>query len=225
MLRILLLGLAMQVPSYPSQYLTPGDPRIQRLVFDANQVYPLAVGRGYALVIDLGPDQVVESIVVGNRVGWDVSASKRGDSVVVKPLEGAATTDMVVITESRRYVFLIQAVEQATAFVVSFTPQAAAPVFLSASPPRTDVPSDFRMRGDKSLFPIAMRATDLRTTITWGRDTELPAIFAIDNGRESIVNGRMVGGDYVIEGAAMRYVFRLGKAQASATRRRIQAKQ
>jgi len=47
----------------------------------------------------------------------------------------------------------------------------------------------------------------------------LPAVFALEEGgKEAIVNGRMVGGDYVIEGTSPKYVLRLGDARAIASR-------
>ena len=61
-----------------------------------------------------------------------------------------------------------------------------------------------------------------RTIVTWSVGTVLPAIYAVtQGGLEAIVNGRRVGGDYVVEGIAPRYVFRLGNDQAIATRRLI----
>ena len=77
----------------------------------------------------------------------------------------------------------------------------------------------YKFRGDKALFPLAMSDDGRRTVITWGEQNALPAIFAMNDGRhERLVNGRMVGNDYVIEGAAIRYKFRYGKAEATAFR-------
>lgn len=210
---------AGQAVPFAPPYYRPSDPRIQQVVYDPNQVVPLQVGRGYAAVIDLGRDQVVESVVVGNGAGWEVTASKRGDHIVVKPLEGAAVTDMIVITADRRYVFLIQPGEGTTSFVLSFAPPGPVPLALSPAPQRAGE-GLFTFRGAKALFPLAMRTDGQRTYVTWSKASAIPAVFAVEDGHEAIVNGRMAAGDYVIEGAASRYVFRLGKERATAVRRR-----
>lgn len=196
------------------------DPRIQVVTYNPGQVVTLPVASGYAAVVELGSDERVDSVVVGDSSGWQVTTSKRGDHVVVKPLASATATDMVVITGERRYVFLLQPGGEGggSPFVLRFTYPDAAPVQLTAATPI----ATFRFRGAKALFPVAMYDDGKRTTISWSKDTALPAIFAVDKqGREGLVNGRMVGTDYVIEGTASRYVFRLGKAEAMASRRQV----
>ena len=78
--------------------------------------------------------------------------------------------------------------------------------------------ASYKFRGNKGLFPLAMSDDGRRTVIRWSEQNVLPAIFAVNGRKEQLVNGRMVGNDYVIEGAAPRYKFRYGKAEATATR-------
>lgn len=200
-----------------SELSQPTDPRIQLITYNPGQVVTLPVSPGYAAVVELGPDERVDSVVVGDAASWQVTASKRGDHVVVKPLGGAVATNMVIVTGDRRYVFLLQPgnADGQSPFVLRFIYPDAEPVALQAAPAPV---ATFRFRGDKALFPAAMRDDGRRTTISWGRDTPVPAIFAVEKGREAIVNGRMVDGDYVVERVADRFVFRLGKAKATATR-------
>lgn len=199
----------------------PADPRIQVVTYNPDQVVTLSVTPGYAAVVELGADERVDSVVVGDSAGWQVTASKRGDSVVVKPIAAAPSTDMVVITGDRRYVFLLQSAGdgQAAPFVMRFVyPEVVAAVLAIAPVPV----ASFRFRGAKALFPATMTDDGKRTTISWGRDMPLPAIFAMGkDGREAIINGRMVGGDYVVERVAERFVFRRGEDEATARRRRV----
>lgn len=213
--RLLLAAQALN----PAMPLPPPDPHIRIVAYSSNQVVDLAVGAGYAAVVELSPDERADSVVVGNTAGWQVTATKRGDSVVVKPLAGAATTDMVVVTGTRRYVFLLELGDRSggSLFVVRFTyPDGDAPAV--AAPPL----ATYRFRGAKELWPATMHDDGKRTIVTWSAGTLLPAVFAVTrNGREAIVNGRMVDGDYVIEATAPRFVFRLGNAQAVADRRPV----
>lgn len=212
----LTIGVALVL----AQSFTPpmqNDPRVRLVTYSPGQVVTLAVTPGYAAVVVLGPDERVESIVVGNSTEWQVSASKRGDDVVVKPLAGAAPTDMVIVTSDKHYVFQLETAggEGAAPYVMRFVYSDAAPVRLSVAAPLTH----YKFAGAKELLPITMSDDGVRTTIVWGKDTALPAVFAIaKDGNEAIVNGRMVDGAFVVEQVAPRFVFRLGRAHATAVR-------
>lgn len=208
--------LAMLALAAPQAMFQPSDPRIQTLVYNPGQVVTLTVAQGYATVVELVPEERVDTVVVGNSAGWQVTASRAGDKIVAKPLTGATTTNLVVITDARRYAFLLQPGngDMGTPFIVRFTP-----------PPEPHTSADageqtrtFRLSGDKSLFPEEMSGDAQRTRIRWKPNVPFPAIFA-DDGRmkETLVNGRMVDGVYIIEGAARHYTFRLGKQRAVAT--------
>jgi type IV secretion system protein VirB9 len=191
----------------------PADPRIQLLPYSPDHIVTLGVGAGYAAVIELAPDERVDNVVVGNSGAWQVTANHRGDRVIVKPLAGAAPTNMIVLTDSRRYVFMLDPFGQAS-FVMRFSyPQ---PPEQAAS--RSYV-ATYKFRGNRALFPAAMYDDGRQTIITWSKQSVLPATFAMNDGsHEQLVNGRMVGNDFVIEGAALHYKFRFGDAEAIATR-------
>lgn len=192
----------------------PTDARIQLLAYDPNQIVTLGVSQGYASIVELAADERVENLVVGNSAAWQVTANRRGDRVIVKPLAGASPSNMIVLTASRRYVFVLDPSAQ-TAFVMRFT--YPAPVQAAMAPSAPEV--TYRFRGDKALFPLAMSDDARRTVVRWGEQHSLPAVFAMtDRTHERLVNGRMVGNDYVIEGAAARYIFRYGKSEAIAIR-------
>ena len=198
------------------QQQMPADPRILNLPYDPNQVVTLAVDPGYAAVVELGPGESVQNVVVGNSSAWQVTANGRGDRVVIKPTSGAAITDMVIVTDEHRYVFLLQAAGGAPSiFVVRFTYADAAP-----GPSAKLRAATYKVRGARSLYPVSMHDDGVRTTITWPSDAALPAVYAATGtGTETVVDGRMVGRNFVIEGTAPRYVFRLGSAEAIASRR------
>lgn len=200
-----------------AQAQVPPDPRVRVVAYDPTQVVDLIVDDGFAAMVELGRDEFVENVVVGNSAVWQVTVNGSGNRVVVKPLPGAATTDMILMTAQRRYVFLLHpsAGSGQGQLVLTFTysdmePRAAG---TAAAPAR------YRFGGARSLFPSAMRDDGRRTIITWDEKAALPAVFAVgDKGEETLTNGRMIGRDFVIEGTAMRYVFRLGDDRAVATR-------
>ena len=194
----------------------PPDPRVQTVDYDPAQVVTLAVGSGFAAVVELDREEVVENVVVGNSAVWQVTVNSSGNRVVVKPLAGAVPTDMILMTAERRYVFMLQPTDGGQGhFVLAFAyPQESAAIAALAAA------GTFKYQGARALFPQAMRDDGARTTIAWNEKAALPAVFALaEGGEESIVNGRMVGRNYVIEGTAKSYVFRLGELRAVATRR------
>ena len=193
--------------------LSSSDPRIQLIPYDPNRIVTLGVSPGYASVVELAGDERVENLVVGNSASWQVTANKRGDRVIVKPLPGASQTNMVLLTASRRYVFVLDPFGQ-TSFIMRFSyPQPVQPVAAAAAPETT-----YKVRGAKALYPLAMFDDGRRTVIRWSAGHPLPAIFAVNGREERLVNGRMVGNDMVVEGASPRYKFRYGGAEATAIR-------
>ena len=190
------------------------DPRIETIDYDPGRVINLRAAPGFATVIDLGPDEHIDNVVVGDSSGWQVTANKRGDHVVVKPLGAASTTNMVIVTGERTFVFQLEPSGGGLApFVLRFhypgpPAQAAVPVL-----------AGYRLRGDRALFPVAMYDDGHHTTIAWAKDTPLPAAYALDpTGKERIVNGRFHGANYVIDEVALKIMFRVDKRTAVATR-------
>ena len=215
-----ILALAF-VLAHPGNAATQ-DSRIQQVRYQADDVVTLAVSPGYAAVVELAPEEAILNVVVGNSAAWQVTANSAADRIIVKPLADASTTNMIVVTDVRRYIFLLDANGRGEGtFVLKFSyPDAPAPVPASASSVAT-----YRLSGAKSLFPAAMYDDGQRTTITWHDQSALPAVFAVaDGGEEAIVNGRMVGSDFVVEGTSSRYVFRLGDERAVANRRIVKAR-
>lgn len=209
-LALTLLG-APQEPPPP-----PVDPRIQIVPFQADQVVPLRVGFGFAVLVEFAPRELIDAVVLGNSDGWQVTPNAQGNRLVIKPLPGAAATNMIVVTDRHRYVILLEPADgqSLVPFVLRFTYDEEGQLLSQQQELRS-----YRMSGARSLRPVAMSDDGQRTTITWSQDTSLPAVFAVDeSGKEALVNGRMIGDSYVVEGVASRYVFRAGSERTTARR-------
>jgi type IV secretion system protein VirB9 len=223
MIRALVLAVAILFGA--SAQAADQDSRIQLLAYDPDRVVDLAIGFGYAAVIELAPDEAVQNVVVGNSDVWQVTANSSSDRIIVKPLAGAAVTNMIVITDARRYLFQLQPSggDGQSLYVLRFSyPDKAG----AASDPASAAAAlaRYKLSGTRGLFPTAMHDDGKRTTIRWAEQAAMPAVFAVgEGGKEAIVNGRMIGGDYVIEGIAPKYMFRLGDAEAVASRKKPKA--
>jgi type IV secretion system protein VirB9 len=75
--------------------------------------------------------------------------------------------------------------------------------------PRND---DYWYCGDPSLKPIAAWDDGVRTTLSFGARTELPAVFVLNqDGSESLVNSDVQAGRVMVQRVAHRLIVRRGK--------------
>ncbi len=197
----------------------PGDPHLQTVGYDSEQVVALRIAPGFALTVQLSPDERVETISVGNSTAWQVQPNKRGDVVFIKLAGSGPATNLTILTDVRRYNFTLYPTssdDPLMGYALRFTYPAAERV------PETEVAAEskrYRLSGDRSLWPTAMSDDGKFTSIAWAEDAAIPAIYLIDaRNREVVVNGVVRDGSYVVDGVARRIVFKLGKARAVATR-------
>jgi len=197
----------------------PGDPHIQSVDYDAEQVVVLSVAPEYALTLEFSPDERIENVSVGNNAAWLVTANKSADRLFIKPVQGLVDTDMTVVTDTRIYTFFLKALpapDPRMAYLVRFQ-YPTAPQASFASPPNETATYSFE--GARELRPSAMTDDGRSTFIDWPERTPIPAVTMIGpDGQESLANGAVRDGRYVIDKVADRFTFRAGGKTASATR-------
>jgi type IV secretion system protein VirB9 len=197
----------------------PGDPRIQVVDWQPDQVVLVEGAPGYQVTIELAPDEVVQSAAVGDSANWQVTANKAGNRLFVKPVQAGAATNLTVFTDVRSYAFDLTASAGGTPpYTIRF--RYAAPGATPAPPPPTpSTERRYRLGGERSLRPVAMHDDGVHTYIEWAADAPLPAAYTVDGeGRETLANGNMQGGIYVIDSVAERLVFRIDRAATRARR-------
>ncbi|WP_332789788.1 TrbG/VirB9 family P-type conjugative transfer protein [Sphingomonas sp. GB1N7] len=205
----------------------PGDPRIQTIAYDANQVVQLQAASGYQLTVEFGGERI-ENVAIGDSASWQVTPNKRGDHLFIKALANGVTTNMTVVTDARTYAFELSPLYGPLpnmAYTVRFTYPSAAVVTLAKPVIGEPEVGRYRLHGMRAIRPIAIDDDGAKTYIAFAPDRPLPAIFAIDAlGRETLVDGAMRGEHYVLDSVRERLIFRLDKATASATRVRAKAR-
>lgn len=200
----------------------PGDPHIQSVEFDAEQVVGLSVALQYELTLEFSPDERVENVSVGDSAAWQVTTNKSLDRLFIKPVQGSVDTDMTVATDTRVYTFELKALpapEPRMAYLVRFhypvAPQASFP-----SAPAVGETVTYSFSGARELQPSAMTDDGRSTYIDWPDRAAIPAVSMIGpDGEPSLANGAVRDGRYVIDKVADRFIFRAGGKSASATRR------
>lgn len=215
----LLLVYAIPAAAETLPHPGPGDPRIQYVDFDPNQVVVLNATPGFAITVELSPEERIENIALGNGNAWQVQVNRRSDKIFVKPLQIGISTNLTVITDARRYSFSLRSGEannQLTPFSVRFTYPAPA---ITGNQTALEKVASYKLSGKRALRPTDMFDDGQFTTIIWSPETTMPAVYKVDDQRrETLVNGAVRNGAYVVEGVASDFVFRLGKDMARATR-------
>lgn len=198
----------------------PGDPRIQRVEYDAQQVVVLHVAVNYALTVEFSPDERIENVSVGNAAVWQVTANKGANRLFIKPMQGPMATDMTVVTDTRVYSFELTGApgpSPTMPFLVRFTYPAA------PQPPAAQAPAAsvvvYKFSGARELRPSAMDDDGQSTAITWPAAAVIPAVSTMGaDGTEALANGAVRDGRFVVDQVAGRFVFRANGKTAYATR-------
>jgi len=79
------------------------DSRIKTFVYSANEVFAITTHYGYQSNIEFGLRETIETVSVGDRVGWQIIPS--GRRMFIRAMEENAHTNMTVVTNQRAYQF------------------------------------------------------------------------------------------------------------------------
>jgi type IV secretion system protein VirB9 len=222
--RALFFALAL-VGSSASAQIRPqpgvGDPRIQSVDYDASQVIQIQAAPGYQVTLELGSDEQIENVAVGDSGAWQVTANRAGSRLFVKPIQPGVSTNMTVVTNVRTYAFELVPLGGPSpdmAFTIRFRYPASATALASAEA-ELIIEGRYRLSGERTLRPSRISDDGRHTYIEFPRDSALPAIYAVDDrGEESLVNGMMRDDLFVIDSVVPRLVFRIDQHVARATR-------
>ncbi len=228
--RLILLAVLLAAPAMAqtSPATTAADPRLRTIEYDASQVFRLRVATGYQSTLLFDPEERVETVGIGDSDGWQVTLNGRGDALFLKPLRPNSATNMTVITDARVYNFELSSAQSPgsdTPFTVRFLHSR-----LSADPapqPATQPPiGRYRLSGARNLRPVAISDDGVRTSIEWGDQQAIPAVFALDDrGEELLLDGHVRDGLYVIDAVHRTLLFRLDRQTARASRNRTRPRQ
>ena len=207
-------ALVAQVHPAPGQ----GSPHVQTVLFDADQVVQLQGTPGFQIDVELASDEQIENVAVGDSAAWQVTPNRRGDHLFVKALIAGVTTNMTVVTTARTYLFELAPLSGGDmAYTVRFRYPSAE--MAAADTPTATIEGRYRLSGPRALRPSRIADDGVHTYIEWPPEAALPAVYAIDaRGQETLVNGGMRDGLFVIDGVAPRLVFRIDQDTARAER-------
>jgi type IV secretion system protein VirB9 len=196
------------------------DPRIRTLLYDPNRVVRLDAAYGYQMMLQLGADERIENVAIGEGSTWQVTPNKEANLIFLKPMAHAVRTNMTVVTDRRQYLFELNARPDAAgeplAYVVRFT-YPPPPVVLAPPPPPKPGPperrnTNYAYAGPRDLAPSLVFDDGRFTYFQWPATAATPAVFVVGtDGRESLADYSHRDGFQVIEQLAPEFRLRNGK--------------
>lgn len=214
-------ALAQELPPLSS------DRRVQTVAWSQDGVIPLGIEPGSSLTVILSASERIANVTVGDTSAFQVAVAGSGDSLFVKPLAPFARTNMTVMTDARRYLFMLDSSGgPGSPYVVQLSyPAASSQSALPEQPAPALAEGTWKVTGDRNLRPLEIRDDGIKTYIQWAPDQALPAVFAIPaSGGEEVVDGYMRESVFVIDRVHPRLVFRIDNHTAIARRREVAAR-
>lgn len=204
------------------------DPRIRVVPYRPDAVYRLRGYVGYQIDITFAPGERFAGLGVGDSKG--VTFATDANHLFLKPRATHVATNLTVLTNRRTYLFEYEAntappdpsgadviyalrFEYATisAPAGSFERLQVERDLLTARSSRARN-YDYWYCGAPSLKPVAAWDDGVQTTLVFGAQAELPAVFALnEDGSESLVNFYVQAGRIVVQRVARRLIIRRGK--------------
>ncbi len=202
------------------------DPRIREIVHAPDRVIRLIGHYGYQIAIEFPEPERIESVAVGDSLTWQVTPNKRGNLLVVKPVDEGDPTNMTVITSGAFYTFeLISKARDASTplseitYLLRIKQPAAAPAPFAVdlrdsapAPPTAPLNESYTYKGSIQNLPSRVYDDGKSTFFEWPQGVETPAIFyRRPDGSESIVNYSNREGAIVVHQVAGEFVLRNGR--------------
>jgi type IV secretion system protein VirB9 len=82
------------------------DSRIKTFVYSPNEVFPIILHYGYQTSIEFAQNEKIQTYSLGNSYAWQFNST--GRTLFIKPLEENISTNMILLTNKRRYYFELQ---------------------------------------------------------------------------------------------------------------------
>lgn len=202
---------------------TLSDPRIRYRAYSADTIYRLVGHTGYQIMVQIEPDDRVQTVAVGDASGWQITPNEARNLLFLKPLRVSSRTNMSIVTERRTYNFELSAINGATAhsseptYVLRFQ---YPPTPTPPPPAQTDQPvlgsgpfnRNYSFEGSELNVPAQVFDDGKVTYFRFADGAPRPAIFVEDPGAgESIVNVAYRGPYAVVDRVAAVFVLKQGK--------------
>jgi type IV secretion system protein VirB9 len=235
----LLMGAAASAaPAIPVPIAT--DSRIKTLVYNENDVFTVLTHYGYQCNIEFGQNEEIQTVSLGDRVGWQVIPS--GRRLFIRAMEDSSRTNMTVITNKHTYQFDLKSSpttnnpEEELVYVVRFfypdqqktrlapppySDEIASPVPVSAPPPpraaavaqTSGYNYNYTFTGPDDAAPLKVFDDGHSTYFKFSGAQDSASISAVGaDGKETPLSPHAAGEYVVVDNVAPRFTIRSGDA-------------
>lgn len=212
------------------------DTRVRDVVYNKDNVTAIDASYGTSTMIELQPDEKIETLALGDSIAWKVEPNRKGDIIFVKPVDKNAQSNLNVVTDKRIYSFLLRSNTrppsgQIYAVRFRFPDDEASTKLLAQAKERAANPnlkdlniananSDYGYKGSSVNKPVAVFDDG---TKTWFRfEGETPAVYIVDADRnESLVNFRTEGPYVIVDKVSPQWTLRNGQESTCIFNRRL----
>lgn len=201
------------------------DHRIRTVLYGPNEVYAFKGHYRYQSSIEFAPEEKIGTVSLGDSTAWQITPL--GNRIFLKPIDRDATTNMTVITDRRVYHFELYGEESPSirddemTFVLRFVyPDqnfSAVRKFNAISVPdlienKQNLNFNYTISGSDLVAPLRIFDDGEFTYFQFKRtNAEIPSFFQVgSDGKESIINYRVVGDYIVIERVVSQFTLRAG---------------
>lgn len=212
--------LGVSVTHVQAKSVMGSDARVQIVDYASGALIRLQTAPATAQTVLFAKGERIRSAVLSVPDSYAIDLSGSGDGFVLKPNGAGALAILSVKTDTREYQFeLMPGSPRDAPSIVRFaygrSPLLPGLPNLAAAPES----SNWRLSGDKGLFPGSIRDDGHKTYLTWPNDQAMPAVFAIGpGGKEEMVEGYVRAGAFTIDRVYERLTFRIDRRTAKARR-------
>lgn len=212
------------------------DSRVRDVIYNRDNVTAIDASYGTSTMIQLQPNEKIETLALGDSIAWKVEPNRKGDIIFVKPVDKNAISNLNVVTDKRIYSFLLRSNTrppsgQIYAVRFRFPDDEASAKLLAEAKQRAANPnlkdlniananSDYGYKGSSVNKPVAVFDDG---TKTWFRfEGETPAIYIVDADRnESLINFRTEGPYVIVDKVSPQWTLRNGQESTCIFNRRL----
>jgi type IV secretion system protein VirB9 len=227
------LGVCLMMPALAQQRPVITDSRVKTLVYNENDVYSVLTHYGYQSNIEFHPKERIQTVVLGDRVNWQVIPA--GRRLFIRPLEESLHTNMTVVTSERSYQFDLRSNaggnlkgDEELVYVVRFyypeddqkylpavyasgvAPSYAAPMIAAPT-----VNYRYSFTGPDGLAPSKIFDDGQTTTLLLPRQPDSVSVVTADGREAPVAASRQADGTTVVNLVAPRMNLRYGSAIVS----------
>lgn len=212
------------------------DARVRDVAYNRDNVTAIDATYGTSTMIELQPDEKIETLALGDSLAWKVEPNRRGNIIFLKPVAKDAQSNLNVVTDKRVYAFTLRANtrpprEQIYAVRFRFPEDEASGILLAQARERAAYPnlrglnvananSDYAYKGASENKPVTVFDDGTKTWFRFAGET--PAIYVVDAGRnESLINFRTEGPFVVVDKVSAQWTLRNGEASTCLFNRRL----